>query len=306
MPLVTLLDMAVQQAADDVAPLIDEASLAIPEIQVIGGEPIQGTSYKTLVRTALPVVKFRQANQGVQPTKATYINRLVQTFAVNPRWSCDILVARDHPRGEDGALADAGIDMLEAALQHVARQLYYGNGAGGNDADGFPGFVDVVDPDMEVDATGAVGADKTSVWAVRIGMADTKLVYGNLGSFDLEDPRKESVDDANGDPYTAWVQELLTHVGLQVASITSIGRIKNLTAEAGKMLDDDLVADLLEKFPAGKKPTALFMGSRSIGQLRRSRTATNATGAPAPYPTEAHGIPIHETDGLVIGGLEDV
>jgi hypothetical protein len=42
----------------------------------------------------------------------------------------------------------------------------------------------------------------------------------------------------------------------------------------------------------------MFMTRRSRGQLRNSRTATNATGAPAPMPTEVGGVPIEVTDSL--------
>jgi hypothetical protein len=41
------------------------------------------------------------------------------------------------------------------------------------------------------------------------------------------------------------------------------------------------------------------MTKRSQEQLRASRTATNATGAPAPIPTDAFGIPIGVTDGIL-------
>jgi hypothetical protein len=34
-------------------------------------------------------------------------------------------------------------------------------------------------------------------------------------------------------------------------------------------------------------------------QLQMSRTATTPTGAPAPYPQEAFGIPIEETDSIL-------
>jgi hypothetical protein len=41
------------------------------------------------------------------------------------------------------------------------------------------------------------------------------------------------------------------------------------------------------------------MSRRSLFQLQSSRTATNATGAPAPIPVESHNIPIAVTDSIV-------
>jgi hypothetical protein len=40
------------------------------------------------------------------------------------------------------------------------------------------------------------------------------------------------------------------------------------------------------------------MNRRSLSQLRKSRTATNATGTPAPIPREVEGIPIIVTEAL--------
>jgi hypothetical protein len=41
------------------------------------------------------------------------------------------------------------------------------------------------------------------------------------------------------------------------------------------------------------------MSRRSRMQLQMSRTATTPTGAPAPYPQEAFGVPIEETDSII-------
>jgi hypothetical protein len=40
------------------------------------------------------------------------------------------------------------------------------------------------------------------------------------------------------------------------------------------------------------------MDKTSWYELQSSRTATNPTGAPAPFPTEAFGIPIVVTDSI--------
>lgn len=294
----TILDVLRQKSDDGVIPIVDEATIAIPEVRQIPAGDITGTSYKTLVRTALPTVNFRQANQGADPSKASYINRRVECFPLNPRFEADVLVCNEHPRGAPGALADEGVAMTEAAWQHVAKQTYYGTA---NDAKGFPGFVDIVPSAMVKDVAGGTANQRTSVWAVRFGQQNVRYVLGNGGQFGLDDPRKELVADADGKFFTAWIQELLGYVGLQVASQWSVARLKGLTADSGKTLTDNYLADLIELFPAGKKPDAFFMPTRCVGELRRSRTATNATGAPAPYPTEAHGIPIYETQALTIG-----
>jgi hypothetical protein len=40
------------------------------------------------------------------------------------------------------------------------------------------------------------------------------------------------------------------------------------------------------------------MSRTSLFELQASRTATNPTGAPAPFPTEAFGVPIIVTDSI--------
>ncbi|MBA7711875.1 hypothetical protein ES703_120842 [subsurface metagenome] len=40
------------------------------------------------------------------------------------------------------------------------------------------------------------------------------------------------------------------------------------------------------------------MTARSLGQLQDSRTATNPTGAPAPFPESAFNVPIFDTTAI--------
>ena len=45
-------------------------------------------------------------------------------------------------------------------------------------------------------------------------------------------------------------------------------------------------------------PNLIVCNQASLEMLRAARTATNATGAPAPMPTEVTGIPVVTTDAL--------
>jgi hypothetical protein len=137
------------------------------------------------------------------------------------------------------------------------------------------------------------------VWAVKFGPNQVQWVWGNNGDLQLSDIDMRDVNDANGNPFTAYHQELLAYPGLQVASVRGIGRIKKLTTDSGKGLTDDLISALLAKFQVGVVPDVLFMSRRSLTQLQQSRTATNVTGAPAPFPSEAFGVPIAVTDSIV-------
>ena len=297
MTMPNLLDIARANGSDGVVGLVDETTRAHPELTLGAARTIKGLNYKTLVRVALPAVSFRNVNEGTAATRGRVENRLVETFLMNPRWECDKAVADAYEDGAEAFIAlDAG-DMVEAAMQHLASQFYYGVA---NDAKGFPGLIAAYDAtNMVVDAAGTTDSVCSSVWAVKWGVKDAVWVWGLNGSLALSDVTEGRITDTLGNPLTAYIQELVARPGLQVGSVFSLGRIKKLTTDSGKGLTDVLVAALLAKFPVGKEPDVLLMNRRSLEQLRASRTATNATGAPAPRPTEAFGIPIAVTDAIV-------
>lgn len=299
----TLLDIAKRNGSDMVVGLIEETVKFIPEISGVTMEgrqipnmgaarTIKGTQYKTLVRTALPTAGFRDANEGVTPSKSTYENRLVETFILNPRWECDKAVADASEDGPEAFIAlEAGAMML-SAMQALGAQFFYGRNNGG-DAKGHPGLIDSVQAAYTQDRTG-VGAACGSVYAVKFGAQNVQWVYGQNGQLVTPDVRIETLLDANNKKYTGYVQDLLAYAGVQVGSIYSIGRVKNVSA-AAPLRDSDIYA-LLAKMKV--VPDVLFMNRTLLEQLRSSRTATNATGAPAPRPTDVDGIPIAATDSL--------
>jgi len=298
MSMPTLLDIAKANAADAAVGLIEEASKAHPEITLAAARTIKGLNYKTLVRLANPSVSFRNANEGTAATKGQYDNRLVECYILNPRWECDKAVADAYEDGPEAYIALEAAGILEGAMQHLASQFYYGTGTGG-DSKGFPGLLASVNADMVIDAGGTSANTGSSVWAVRFAPQHVQWVYGLNGQLDLSDVDEQRILDDSSNPYTAYVQELLSRPGLQVGSIYSCGRIKKLTADSGHTLTDDHISDLLATFPTGTTPDVLLMSRRSLKQLQQSRTATNATGTPAPFPTEAFNVPIAPTDAIL-------
>ena len=296
----TMLDVVKMHNTDEVAGLIDEAALAYPEFGIGFARPIRGINYNTLVRTALPAAGFRAANEGIEVKTGTYINRLVECFILDAGWDADKAVA---DAAEDGAAAFCALmasDHMEGAIQAICSQFYYGTSSGvSGAANGFQGLADYVDSSMIVDAAGT-GATTSSVYAVKFGPKDVAFVVGNGGQIDDGDITIQQKSDSNSKVYFAYVQPVQGWIGLQVGNKYSVGRIRNVDASvAGKMLDDDMLAELLSDFPTGRRPEVFLMTRRSLEQLRQSRTATNATGAPAPTPESAFGVPIVATDALV-------
>lgn len=303
----TLLDIAKASGVDAVVGLIDEVAISTPEVtgvdmrgnvvpRVGASRTIDGVSYETLVRIADPTVRFRDANEGVPGTKSRYENRIVSTYTLNPRWECDKAVADRHADGPEAYIAMEGAAQVRAGLHHIARQFYYGTG---NDAKGFPGLAEVVDSTMVLDAGGTTAATGSSVWAVKFGPQNVQWVWGRNGALELAPVRLESIEDTDGNRFDAYIESILAYPGLQVGNKYSVARIKDLTADSGKGLTDDLLAQLVDLFPTSVgEPDVIFMTRRSRSQWRNSRTATNTTGAPAPLPTNYEGIPVLVTDAI--------
>jgi len=309
----TLLDIAVANAGDSVVGLIDETVKVHPELSLVSARTISGINYKTLVRTTLPGVGFRNANEGYAATKGVYENRLVETFIFNPRWECDKAVA---DRYEDGAAAFIALEasaILEAAMQKLCECFYYGwttlaakpRHLTAGDAKGFPGLHDAigltVGTDLLVDAGGTNASACSSVFMVKSGVKDLTWVWGNGGALEVGDVQEQRILDGSTNPYTAYVQEMLAYPGLQVGNVNCVGRIGEVgsAASGGTSLTDTMMAALYSRFPTATVPDMILMSRRSQAQLRANRTATNATGAPAPFPVEWEGVPIHVTDAIL-------
>ena len=247
----------------------------------------------------VPTVSFRNANEGVIETKATHENRLVETFIMNPRWGADKAVADRSEDGAEAAIADDAEAHMLGAFITLGKQFYYGAVSGG-DAKGHPGLIDAHDATNNVvDAGGTTATTGSSVWLVKFGPKYVQWVWGNDGELVLSDVELRDKEDAGGNKFTAYHQELFAYPGLQVGGLNAIVRIKKLTEDAGKGLTDALIASAISKFPTGVVPDVIFASRRSIKQLRASRTATNATGTPAPFPEESFGIPIAATDSIL-------
>ncbi len=295
----TLLDIVKANGHEGLTGLIEEVVPAIPELERFAARTIKGLNYKTLVRIAVPTVPFRNGNEGAAAVKSTYVDRLVETFILSARVEADQAVADAYEDGPEAWMAMEGAGVTAGAAITVAKQIYYGTGTNG-DAKGFPGLIGIYDStNLVVDAGGTTDNTASSVWGIKFGPQDCQLVIGMNGAMTLSDVRRETIYDANSNPLDGYVQSLLARIGMQVGSKYSVGRIKKLTADSGKGLTDTRLSQLYSLYPIGHKPDVFMLSRRSLGQLQQSRTATNSTGAEAPYPTDWQGIPLVATDSIV-------
>lgn len=298
--LTELLKIADMNLADlNVTDLLQDAPLLAA---LAAGPASNGTQHKYLKETGAPVVGFRAVNAGLENSVSadTLVTITLKILAAS--FTCDKALADSFPKGAQAWLAREGLRQLKAAFAGAEGQLLYGVGA---DAAGFVGLADATTLDgladaMVVNAAGTTAATGSSVFLIRTNADgnDCTLIAGNDAKIDVGETVVQRVEDGTGKHYPAYFTPIEGWLGLQIGSAYSVGRIANLTADANKGLTDALIYDALAKFPASRQPNVIAMNRRSLAQLRKSRTATNVTGAPAPRPTEVEGIPIVVTDQI--------
>lgn len=311
MPNITLIDVAKLNGSDEVVGLVEESIQFAPEVNMFPVRTVDGTGFKTLVRTGLPTVDFIAASQGIAGSKSTFDNKYFECGILGGRievWK-SILDAPENGPASDIKATEA-LGVMEAAMRKVGRQIFYGKTALGSAA-GFVGLVSFVDSGMIYNATGTTADTGSSVYFVKFGPQNVSLIMGKDGKMELSDFRVESLTDANGAKGPGEVADLMSYVGLQQASKNSVVRIKNLTAETGKGLTDAVLAAAMDLFPSGFVPDAIFMSRRSRTQLRTARSAVIAlqtngkkgdlggSDVYAPTPTDFEGIPIIATDSIL-------
>lgn len=278
--------------------LIAGREIMLPNVGAARG--IDGTTYPTLVTVEDPTVAFVDVNQGAAYTKMRQEERQTNCFNLNPRWGIGLVAAKRQKDPVDVLMARQAAPHLRAAWARCAKCFYYGRHATYGDVKGFPGLIDGYDStNRVVNAGGTTASTGSSVWLVKFGPEELQWVWGNNVQMELSEIELREALDGDSNPYTKYHQELVALPGLQFVSQHHAVRIKKLTADAGKGLTDDLIAEAISKFPANVFPDVAFMSRRSLFQLQASRLAFHQTGAPAPIPQESHGVPIAVTDALL-------
>lgn len=296
--------------SEELVGLIEDVVKDIPEINFFAASPVQKNSYKTLALTALPSTAFRATGSYREFQTATLTNKTVECKYLDASWILEKAVAQQSDWGEDFAKALTQRAHLKSEFFTLAKQIWQGTDS---DANGFTGLDAIIDAvvdggkkEMVVTANTGSITDASTVYAVRTGIDSCQLAWGSNGQFNESDVREQLLTTKDSSKTSgAWfyAQDLGGWVGLQVTSKYAAGKITGLSATNTKQgLNDDLLYELIEKFPVGMKPDGLFMSRRSFSQLRQSRTAYNAIGAPAPYVQEFEGIPIYVTDAIPDNG----
>ena len=312
----TLLDITKMNGTDQAVGVIEEVRTFAPEANVIGGRSIRGTTYKGLVRRALPASPvFRRANEGTAAVASAWDQRLNQTFFMDAVLRIDEAVLDASEFGPEWVMANEATGVIRQKLIALGNQVYYGNPSGNTADYGFPGLTYLYDPaNMEVtaNAKGSLGATTSSAWLIVNQPDGVEFIYGNNQGLMMKQWFAQYALDSNSKTYRAFFNNLSGYVGLSFNYTRAACRIKNLTAvgtASNSGLTDKLVAQALALFPVGTVPTHLFCNRAQRLFLQTSRSPVyNSSGASAitaaqqlqwaPLPVESNGIPLHVTDSI--------
>ena len=316
MATLNFLDLAKANSNDAVAGIIEDLTNISPELGIFpASEELLSEpgilSYKTLHRTSRPTVAFAHNAEGFDASKSDLRLMDHECFRFGARVEAFKHIADNWRRGgAAGYQAFEAAGVVDAALQKIGSQIWYGTSS---DAKGFPGIkaFSAFGGTYTYNAAGTTATTASSVYMVKFGERFCQLMpalaRNGTGLLDLPDFMVESILDANSKKAWAYTSELSSYVGLQIAAAHSVVRGCNFTADSGKTVTDAKLNAMLRLFPANFMPDRIFMSRRSLQQLQDSRTVTlygQGTTRPnqelvAPIPDNFEGIPIVTTDNIL-------
>lgn len=263
-------------------------------------ESSDGITHKYTKTTQLPVTGFRAENDGreVDHSIDTTVTETLKIYD----WSFDVDKAVADSRGRDRVMSREETMHIRSALFGLEKQIIYGTG---NDSAGFSGWANSADlnqaaDEMVLDAGGSTANEGTSCYLIRASETEVASVYmGDQLTFSANQEIVIIQKAGATGFYPAYYKPGCGNFAAQIGTKYSIARIASIhPTDSNAQLTDELIYNAWSLFPAGVNPTHIVMNRSAQKMLRNSRTATNATGAPAPYPTDVGGVPIVVTDAI--------
>lgn len=268
----------------------------------------QETVHKYIKETTASGAAFRAENVGLEKTHSVDTLVTETLKIIDASYHVDVALADGYRGGRDAFLQVELERSMRTIFSTLERQVLNGTKAGdlGGNAAGFTGLADVHADlgTMCISAGGGEAAKQTSCYLIRHDDRNVSYILGRDGNFVVEEEptiiQAYSDDDADLG-YPALYVPVLGWGGFQRGGAYSSARIANIETNVMTATDaftDDNIYAALSLFPSGRQPNAIVMNRDALRLLRQSRTATNATGAPAPRPTEVEGLPIIVTDSI--------
>jgi hypothetical protein len=286
---VTLAELATINNENLSGVIADELLQDTPLLRALAAIPSSnGVNHSYLRYDDAPSVGFRAANDGRVESSSSDTQVDIVCKILDASYSVDVQVARAYRNGPEALLQREGIRHMRSAFQVLEKQVLYGLG---NAADGFEGMPETIDSSLVVDHGGS--ANLSSIWFVRNAADAAALVLGNDGNISMDPAVMQRVNGSTG-TYGAFFTNVSSWFGFQQASKWDIARLANIDVTA--QLDDDDIANVLKRLPYSA--SFMVMNRDVLELLRKSRTATSATGAPAENPSAIFGVPVIVTDQL--------
>jgi hypothetical protein len=279
----------------DMPLVVDEVLAHAPLLRSLPQRAVAGSNFAYTKKTANPATGFRAVDAGLENTAGSYERVELPLAYYDASFAMDVAAAKLDERGVDHVMGIEALAHLQSAMSTIESNILYGAAAGG-----FDGFADqanlngLADSNV-VGAGGTTAATAQSTWLIATGASDVEVLWGMGGEISISDRQMVRNFPGTG-TYWQYAHEIGAWCGLKIGRDQAVVRIANVTKDSGKGLTDALIAEAISLFPASLQPNIIVTGRRSLRQLQQSRTATNVTGAPAPFPSEAFGVPIIVTD----------
>ena len=288
--LLTIADL-IKARDENLYGIAQETVNQFPLLNRIPALAVQGTGTKIPLVNSLPSGEFRAENTGRSDQGVAGIDtRTVNMKWYDASWELDAQVANSSFSGVEGAIAFATKQALLGMFYGLEKQMFVGDA----DVTGFDGIKSLVTSNV-VDATGDASGSISDIYVVNYD--GLKLIVGQDGKVTQSEVIYGRLTDGSGKPFFGYAQGLGAWAAMGYLNARCVSRVANVGTASGKTATDDMVYDAIgkmgEEFAVSNSNTAIYMSLRSLMQIRKARTATNATGAPAPLPTEIGGIPVY-------------
>lgn len=313
---VTLLDHAKRTAPDGTIAGIAEILTQQNEI-LLDAHWKEGnlpTGNRTTVRTGLPATYWRQANQGIPPSKSTTAQVDDHVGHLEARGQIDVLVARLNGNSAEFRLSE-NVPHMESMNQTLAETIFYGNTSLNPER-----FMGVAPRFSSLSAAngknivnaGGTGNNNTSIWLMCWGDETAFMTYpkGSQAGIKHQDLGEGDAFDSEGKRFRALMDLYELDAGMVVKDWRYVVRIANIDVAnliAGTSAAD-IIANMviaLNKLPSLNMGKCAFYTNRTVRSMldiqamNRSNVYLTVGEEEGRPKTMLRGVPIRISDQLL-------
>lgn len=294
--------------------VVDEIADSAPLFNAMPARPISGTTYRYMRRTSIPMIGARPLNAGAEMLKSAYSTATAECFPYDGLVQVDKMIADADPAGKNALVAEEMRAVLRGTEFALEQALFYGKA---RDVYGIYGLNNLIadymtmsaDPSV-TDAESALAKGGSSIWFLNLNNDYMEMYYGNgkTISFGPETMQNITMPTGRGEGEMGSMEAYIRHcsfwLGFALKNIWAAGRICN--ESASNPVTDEMLANMLRKFPASNKPTHIVMNQESLARWEASRTKAltftkgiSKGGVIAETPTDFRKLKVIVTDALL-------